>query len=79
MTAYAQAGALSTGICTGNWTDERPTNFRQGVAKYYPNGKMPLTALTSQAAVEVVNDPQFTYWEEEFPDRQGTIEGVYAT
>lgn len=79
MTVYAQAGAISTGIYNGNWTDERPTNFRQGVAKYYPNGKMPLTALTSQAAVEAVNDPQFTYWEEEFPDRQGTIEGVYTT
>lgn len=51
---------------TGSWgTDERPTNFREMILWRRPNGRAPLTALLSKTKSEKVDDPTFSWWEEE--------------
>ena len=50
--------------------DQRPKNFREGVMLLYPNGKAPLTALTSLMKSESVDDPEFAWWEKELSDRR---------
>jgi Family of unknown function (DUF5309) len=51
---------------TGEWgTDERPKNFREGILFRKPNGTAIVTALTSKAKKQSVDDPEFAWWEEE--------------
>ena len=51
---------------TLDWgTDERPKNFREMILWRNPNGSAPLTALMSRMKSESVNDPEFSWWEEE--------------
>lgn len=51
---------------TGDWgTDERPKNFREMILWRNPNGSSPLTALLAKTRSEKVNDPEFSWWEEE--------------
>ena len=51
---------------TGDWgTDERPKNFRETILWRSPNGSAPLLALSSKMKSEAVNDPEFSWWEEE--------------
>ena len=51
---------------TGDWgTDERPKSFRETILWLDPNGDSPLTALMGQATSENVDDPEFSWWEEE--------------
>lgn len=51
---------------TGDWaTDERPKNFREMILWRNPNGSAPLTALTARMKSESVDDPEFSWWEEE--------------
>ena len=51
---------------TGDWgTDERPKNFRETILFRNPNGSSPLTALMSKMKTESVDDPEFSWWEEE--------------
>jgi Family of unknown function (DUF5309) len=67
---------------TGNWgTDERPKNFREMILWRRPNGKAPLTALLSKTKSEAVNDPEFSWWEEELNAVRVQINhvGNYAT
>ena len=50
---------------TGDWgTDERPKNFRELILFRNPNGSAPLFALTSKAASDSVDDPEFSWWDE---------------
>lgn len=50
---------------TGNWgTDERPKNFRESILWMNPNGSAPLFALTSKAKKRIVDDPEFSWWDE---------------
>ena len=50
---------------TGDWgTDERPKNFREMILWRNPNGTAPITALMAKAGKEVVNDPDFSWWDE---------------
>lgn len=44
-------------------TDGRPKNWREIILRSYPNGKMPLTGLTSQMKSRSVDDPEFNWWE----------------
>lgn len=44
-------------------TDQRPKNWRETILLLYPNGKAPLTALTSLLKSEAVDDPEFNWWE----------------
>ena len=51
---------------TGDWgTDERPKNFRELIMWRQPNGMTPLTALLSRVKSQNVDDPEFSWWEEE--------------
>lgn len=51
---------------TGDWgTDERPKNFREAILWRSPNGSAPLTALMSRMGAQSVDDPEFSWWEEE--------------
>jgi hypothetical protein len=52
----------------GNFTaDERPKNWREGILRLYPNGKAPLTALTSAMKDRSVNDPEYNWFEKQLP------------
>lgn len=51
---------------TGDWgTDERPKNFREMILWRHPNGSAPMTALMAKMGSESVDDPEFSWWEEE--------------
>ena len=51
-------------------TNERPENWRAGYLLLYPNGKTPLTALTSAMKERSVDDPVFHWWEKSLDDRR---------
>jgi hypothetical protein len=63
---------------TGDWvTDQRPKSWREMLLRLYPNGEMPLTAISSKLKQEKVDDPEFYWWTKKFPDQAGSITGVY--
>ena len=66
---------------TGDWgTDERPKNFREAILWRSPNGSAPLIALMGKMKSEAVNDPEFSWWEEEQNAlRLTTSAAVYGT
>lgn len=65
---------------TDDWgTDERPKNFREMILWRDPNGQTPLTALMSKMRSEVVNDPEYNWWEEALQIVRLTIDGSQAT
>lgn len=49
---------------------QRPENWREGILLRYPNGKMPLLALTSLMKKRVVDDYTFNWWEKSLDDRR---------
>lgn len=56
---------------TDNWgTDERPENWRQGIMYRFPNGRAPLTAMTSMASTEPVDDPVYHWWTQGNPEQK---------
>lgn len=64
---------------TDDWvTDQRPKSWREMLLRLYPNGEMPLTAISSKLSQEKVDDPQFYWWTKKFPDQAGAITGVYT-
>jgi hypothetical protein len=50
--------------------DARPKNWRQGILLLYPNGKAPLTGLTSVMSSRTVDDPEFNWWEKALDDQK---------
>lgn len=51
---------------TGDWgTDERPKNFRETILWNMPEGDTPLLGLMGKMGDESVNDPEFSWWEEQ--------------
>lgn len=51
---------------TGDWgTDERPKNFRETILFISPEGNTPLLGLMGKMAEQSVNDPEFSWWEED--------------
>ena len=65
---------------TLDWaTDERPKNFRELILKRNPNGTAPLTALMSKMASESVDDPEFSWWEEENNPVRVTMDATGAS
>jgi len=73
------AGILLGTRGTGDWeTDERPKNWRETILYLYPNGDMPLTALTAKLKSESVNDPQYYWWTKGLPDQALTLNGSTA-
>lgn len=64
---------------TGDWvTDQRPMNWRKMMLRLYPNGKLPLTAITSMLPGDTTDDPQFHWWTKNLPTQGGAITGVYT-
>jgi len=56
---------------TSNFIAEgRPKNWREGILLLFPNGKAPLTALTSVMKKRVTDDPEFNWWEKSFPTQR---------
>lgn len=51
-------------------TNERPENWRQMLLYLYPNGKLPLTALTGVMKESSTDDPVFHWWEKALDDRR---------
>ena len=58
--------------------DARPKHWREGILRLYPNGKAPLTALTSFLTSEKVDDPEFNWWIKGLPTQSGAIAGVFT-
>lgn len=54
-------------------TNERPENWRQMLMHLYPNGKLPLTALTAAMKESSTDDPVFHWWEKALDDRRLTL------
>ena len=65
---------------TGDWaTDERPKNFRETILWRQPNGQAPITGLLSKMSEEKVDDPEFSWWEEELTAVRLILNGVMPT
>lgn len=56
-------------------TNERPTNWREGILYLMPNGKAPLTALTAAMKSRAVDDFQFNWWEKPLQSRRVQLNG----
>jgi hypothetical protein len=56
--------------------DERPKSFREMILWRDPNGGTPLTALMSRMKTEPVDDPEFSWWEEELSPVRLQIAGA---
>jgi hypothetical protein len=64
---------------TGDWaTDERPKNWRESILFLYPNGSMPLTAITSKMGSEATDDAEFNWWTKNLPTQNATVITVYT-
>lgn len=55
---------------SGFVTDQRPKNWREGIMLLYPNGKAPLTALTSLMKSKTVDDPEYNWWDKKLNTRR---------
>jgi len=65
---------------TGDWvTDQRPFHWRKEMLRVWPQGNMPITAMTSNMRSVVVDDPKFNRWQKVFPAQAATLtgDGVY--
>jgi len=65
---------------TLDWgTSERPKNFREMILWRNPNGSAPLTALMARMKSESVDDPEFSWWEEELNAIRIQMDGTGAS
>lgn len=55
--------ARGTGAANDFVPDQRPLDWRSGILLLYPNGRAPLTALTSQMKKRTTTDPEFNWWD----------------
>jgi len=72
MSVDAFLGLKSTGDFV---TDEMPENWREGVARFYPNGDAPLTALTSVMKSSQVDSPELNWWDKMLPAQSCALRG----
>ncbi len=66
---------------TGDWvTDQRPFHWRKDMLRIWPQGDMPLTAITANMRSIVVDDPKFNRWTKVLPSQAAdlTNNGVYT-
>lgn len=63
---------------SGFVTDQRPKNWREGVMLLYPNGKAPLTALTSLMRSKSVDDPEYYWWDKRLNTRRLALSAAIA-
>ena len=63
-----------------NWlASQRPQNWRQTMLMLYPNGKLPLTALTGMMKSETTDDPVFHWFNKNLNDRRLKLSGDITT
>jgi hypothetical protein len=55
-------------------TDQRPKNWREGVLLLNPNGKAPLTGLTSGLRNQSTDDPEYNWWTKTLQDQRLTVD-----
>jgi len=55
--------------------EQRPKNWRETIMLLYPNGKAPLTALTSMMKSNPTDDPEFSWWEKSLPTQRMALSG----
>ena len=67
------AGLRATGDLA---TDERPESWRAGVLRLFPNGKAPLTGLTSLMKSEKVPDPHYHWWTKTLTTQRAAITAI---
>lgn len=60
-------------------SSQRPKNIRRSVFLMYPNGTAPLIGLLSMMKDEVVNDPEFKWWEKRFLEQRTTMAYISST
>lgn len=60
-------------------TDQRPKNWNETVMLLYPNGKTPLTALTSVMKSASTDDPEYNWWEKELNGRRVELSANLTT
>jgi len=64
---------------TGDWSgNERPQSWREGTLLYFPNGDMPLTAVTSKGRKEATTDPRFNWFEKGMATQCGVVTQAYT-
>jgi len=64
---------------SGDWaTNEELENYRQGIMRLYPNGRLPLTAITSMMPSSKVRSRHFHWWTQTLPSMGGTLTGIYS-
>jgi hypothetical protein len=62
---------------SGSWdTNQRPRHFREGILMLYPNGKAPLTGLTTQMKTSPVDDPEFNWFEKKYASRRFVVDAA---
>lgn len=72
----AIAGLRGTGDFS---TDERPKSFREYILWRDPNGAAPLQALMARMRSEGLDDPEFSWWEEEQGPVRLQVNGAVTT
>lgn len=60
----------TSGFTVGGDRAQRPENWREGIMLLFPNGKMPLTALTSLMKSESTDDPKYHWFEKTMSDQR---------
>jgi hypothetical protein len=72
----AVAGLRATGDFG---TDERPKNFREMILFRDPAGTAPIFALTSRGKKKIVDDPEFSWWDEPNGNVRLQINGSFGS
>ena len=67
---------------TSSWavTGERPESWRQGISYLFPNGMAPLTAILSKTKGEMVSDPHYHWFTQNYINKGAALvdSGVYT-
>lgn len=63
---------------TGGWSNERPTNFREGILRLYPSSPAVLTMLSGKLKSDPVDDPKFTIFEKGISPSHVHVNGALA-
>lgn len=65
---------------TTDWpANTRPESWREMILYLYPNGRAPLTAITSQIASERVSDPHYHWFLKDFPEQSDDVDRVWQS
>jgi hypothetical protein len=75
MTDQYFVGLRATGDLA---TNERPESWREGILRLFPNGDMPLTALTALMQSEDVTDPHYHWWTKGLTTQRSAITNIYT-